>query len=71
MVQEPDDQWSPAWDDDEYQLPREEEALNESLERRDDRWDAAGLQSWLILLAMIVLYLVWMGSVYLLEPGIR
>ena len=42
------------------------------LERDDDRWSrSAQMRDWLILILMIATYLVWMGIVYFLEPGIR
>lgn len=42
------------------------------LEREDDRWSrTAQLQDWLALIVMIVIYLIWAGLIYFLEPGIR
>ena len=41
-------------------------------QREDDRWYIRfRLRDWLILLAMIGVYLIWTGVVYLFEPGIR
>lgn len=49
-----------------------EEHPDTHLEREDDRWSrSAQLRDWLILVLMIVTYLVWVGIVYFLEPGIR
>jgi hypothetical protein len=45
---------------------------NTDLERDDDRWSrSAQLQDWLVLIVMIVIYLLWTGLIYFLEPGIR
>jgi hypothetical protein len=42
------------------------------LEREDERWSKpAQLQDWLVLIVMIVIYLIWAGLIYFLEPGIR
>lgn len=42
------------------------------LERDDDRWSRkAQSQDWLFLALMIVIYLAWVGVIYLFEPGIR
>ena len=49
-----------------------EEHPDTHLEREDDRWSrSAQVHDWLILVLMIVTYLVWVGIVYFLEPGIR
>ena len=41
-------------------------------EREDDRWRWQNqIRDWLILGAMILIYLVWAGVVYFFEPGIR
>ena len=49
-----------------------DEQLDTHLERDDDRWSrSAQMRDWLILILMIATYLVWMGIVYFLEPGIR
>lgn len=40
--------------------------------REDDRWRWQNqVRDWLILGAMILIYLVWSGVVYFFEPGIR
>ncbi|MCA9903789.1 MAG: hypothetical protein KC547_08035 [Anaerolineae bacterium] len=42
------------------------------LDREDNRWGPHHwLRDWAILLTMILIYLVWTGIIYLLEPGIR
>jgi hypothetical protein len=41
-------------------------------QREDHRWGyGARYRDWLILLVMMLIYLVWMGAIYLFEPGIR
>ena len=41
------------------------------LDRGDERWDAPWWKGWLVVLALIVIYLLWTGTIYFLEPGIR
>lgn len=41
-------------------------------EREDNRWmHHSKWRDWVILLVMIIVYLLWAGVVYFLEPGIR
>jgi hypothetical protein len=52
--------------------PSNQEHPHTSFSREDDRWDLKNqLRDWLILLAMMVIYLTWTGIVYFFEPGIR
>lgn len=48
-----------------------EDGYEHHLDREDDRWAAPWWKGWLIVLTLIVLYLLWTGTVYFLEPGIR
>jgi hypothetical protein len=41
------------------------------LEREDDRWAAPWWKGWVIVLTLIILYLLWTGTLYFMEPGIR
>ncbi len=46
--------------------------VHSTYERADNRWDLKNARrDWLIIAALIILYLVWTGTVFLLEPGIR
>ena len=48
------------------------ESPDTHLEREDDRWSSsAQMRDWLVLVIMIIVYLVWVGTIYFLEPGIR
>ncbi|MCA9891414.1 MAG: hypothetical protein KC615_00415 [Anaerolineae bacterium] len=48
------------------------EAPATTLEREDNRWGRAHwLRDWAILLIMVIAYLMWAGTIYLFEPGIR
>ncbi len=66
---------TPTDETNETPSPREiwsEEHPDTHLERDDDRWSkSAQVRDWLVLILMIATYLVWMGIVYFLEPGIR
>ena len=52
--------------------PAPEEFPPTHFERQDDRWRlrSAG-RDWMIVISLIIIYLVWTGVVYFLEPGIR
>lgn len=48
------------------------ESPKTDLEREDERWSPrAQAHDWLILLLMMIIYLLWVGIIYFLEPGIR
>ena len=52
--------------------PTDGELPPTQLDREDNRWGPHHwLRDWAILLTMILIYLVWTGVIYLLEPGIR
>ena len=52
--------------------PSNEELPPTHLDREDNRWGPHHwLRDWAILFTMILIYLVWTGVIYLLEPGIR
>jgi len=41
-------------------------------ERNDNRWDIRRAnRDWIIIAVLVVIYLVWTGTVFLFEPGIR
>lgn len=41
-------------------------------DREDNRWQPQyAIRDWLILAAMIAMYVLWAGVVYFFEPGIR
>ncbi len=50
----------------------DQELAKTHFEREDDRWRWQNqVRDWLILGAMILIYLAWTGVVYFFEPGIR
>ena len=52
--------------------PTDSELAPTNLDREDNRWGPHHwLRDWAILLTLILIYLVWTGVIYLLEPGIR
>lgn len=41
-------------------------------EREDERWSTRSqMRDWLVLILLMAAYLVWVGIIYFLEPGIR
>ncbi len=43
-----------------------------TFERSDNRWDPEnGRRDWIVIGVLVVVYLLWMGTIYLFEPGIR
>lgn len=50
----------------------ESEDVHAAFERADNRWDIKNAsRDWIIILALVVIYLLWAGTVYFFEPGIR
>lgn len=50
----------------------ESDEVRTTFERVDNRWDIEhASRDWMIIAALVVIYLVWMGTVYFFEPGIR
>lgn len=50
----------------------ETEELHTTFERADNRWDIEHAnRDWIIIAILIVVYLIWTGTVFLFEPGIR
>lgn len=48
------------------------EDVNSTYERIDNRWDIShARRDWIIILVLVVIYLVWAGTLYLFEPGLR
>jgi hypothetical protein len=43
-----------------------------TFERSDNRWDPQnGRRDWIVIAVLVVIYVLWMGTIYLFEPGIR
>jgi hypothetical protein len=52
--------------------PDYDEVVGSSFERGDNRWDIKNARrDWIIIGVLIIIYLVWTGTVFLFEPGIR
>jgi hypothetical protein len=52
--------------------PSPDEHPDTHFEREDERWTrTAQVRDWIILGAMMAIYLIWTGVIYFLEPGIR
>jgi hypothetical protein len=52
--------------------PSPDEHPDTHFNREDERWSrAAQVRDWIILGAMMSIYLLWTGIIYFLEPGIR
>lgn len=50
----------------------ETEDVQTTFERVDNRWDPGNARrDWIIIAILAVVYLLWMGTMYLFEPGIR
>ena len=48
------------------------EDVHASFERADNRWDIQhARRDWIIIAILVVIYLVWTGTVFIFEPGIR
>jgi hypothetical protein len=66
---------TPAEEPDSKPVPGErwsDEHPETHMERDDDRWSRrAQMRDWLIIIVMMVIYLIWAGLIYFLEPGIR
>ena len=41
-------------------------------ERVDNRWDPQNRsRDWVVVAALVIIYLIWTGTVFFFEPGIR
>lgn len=50
----------------------ETEDVQTTYERIDNRWDPQnGRRDWVVIVILVIIYLVWTGTLFLFEPGIR
>ena len=50
----------------------ESKEVTTTYERADNRWDPQhGQRDWIIIATLVIIYLLWTGTVFLFEPGIR
>lgn len=50
----------------------ESEEVTTTYERADNRWDLTHKnRDWIIIATLVIIYLLWTGTVFLFEPGIR
>ncbi len=52
--------------------PETDDVARTHFERVDNRWDPQNARrDWLVIVVLVIIYLLWTGTVFLLEPGIR
>jgi hypothetical protein len=50
----------------------ESDDVHYTFERLDNRWDPQNSgRDWIVIAILIVIYLLWAGTMFLFEPGIR
>lgn len=48
------------------------EDVQTTFERSDNRWDPQNARrDWIVIAVLVIIYLVWTGTMFLFEPGIR
>lgn len=50
----------------------ETEDVHTTYERTDNRWDPQNARrDWIVIVILVVIYLLWTGTLFLFEPGIK
>jgi hypothetical protein len=50
----------------------EAEDVKTTFDRWDNRWDIGHAhRDWVVIGVLVIIYLIWTGTVFFLEPGIR